>query len=493
MSASSSGDPEQGRTSPRVPEAVSWEVADAATRGLAHRTLEVLNTRETVTRLAARYANCSEAHRAGHLFEVMHALSFNREAIRRHSDVRAAVTEWMPAGSQRSASDIDLTQGGHVLRHVQAKLYDSVPATAHELGRDHYDGMQRLVAEDRLDAVRHLLDRKVRLHPDGINTEHFRDAHAHVTDALCDGQVTSQPVSYPQAQQAARNPVRWIAGEAREAAARQVLVGVAAAGGTAAVLDVLTTAASTAARVRATELSPMEAVITSCATAGRTAARAASVTAIGQGLQVASLAGLLPAGVGAGTVPLAMATATVGVAESGYAFATNQIDAAEFAARCAETVARTSIMWAFSTIGQTAIPIPVVGTLAGAYVGQLVATQCVKGLQMSLVAARYDRRSNARTQDLELELLTAAALSEELAALAIHIGVERNAYLSDTVIPRVNAARRSLLLEQDDAVLQHFADTVAAFGRTPLFVTMTEFDAWMTDEDIPLTLDPNWK
>ena len=64
-------------------------------------------------------------------------------------------------------------------------------------------------------------------------------------------------------------------------------------------------------------------------------------------------------------MPLAMATATVGVAESSYAFATDQIDAAEFAARCAETVARTSIMWAFSTIGQTAIPVPVVGTPAG--------------------------------------------------------------------------------------------------------------------------------
>ncbi len=85
---------------PGAAQAVSWALADEATRGLARQTLEVLRHREVVERLAARYAASSQPHRAGHLFEVMHALSFNRHAAAQDVPVRTVVTEWVAGGSQ---------------------------------------------------------------------------------------------------------------------------------------------------------------------------------------------------------------------------------------------------------------------------------------------------------------------------------------------------------------------------------------------------------
>ena len=325
---------------PGVAEAVSWQLADEATRTLATKLLEVLDTREVVERLATRYANSDNAHRAGHLFEVMHALSFNQDAIGQHVAVRAVVSEWTPGGSQTAASDINVLQGQELVGGAQAKLYDSVPATAHQLSLDPYDGMQPLVAADRYDAVKSLLDRKVTLQPDGINIEHFQDAQANVTDVLHYEGVVSDPVTYDDAQHAALDPIAWIDDETREVAAEKFLVGVGVAGGAGAILSALVNAAGSAAKVRAGEMSAVEAAITACAAAARTAARSGSAMGIGEGLEFASLSGHLVEGLG-GTLPIAMGRAAVGIAEAGFAFAKGEIDSTEFAARTARTSATT--------------------------------------------------------------------------------------------------------------------------------------------------------
>jgi hypothetical protein len=484
--------PAPARVGPGAAEAISWQLADAGTRTFAEQTLEVLDARDVAERLAVRYANSDNAHRAGHMFEVMHGLSFNLDAIKHHDSARAVVTEWVPGGSQTSASDINVVHGDSVVAEAQAKLYESASGAAHELARDRYQGMQRLVAADRFDAVQSLLDRKVTLHPSGINAEHFKDAHAHVTASLHYGHVSSDPTTYADAHHAALDPTGWIDGEAHEAAAREFLAGVGAAAGVGAVLTAVVNGAGSAARVRAGDMSPAEAAITACAAAGRTMARSAGAGGIGQGLELGAHAGAVSDALSQGALPIALGRAAVGIAEAGFALAKGDIDEAEFAARAAETSTRTAVVWAFGSIGQTVIPIPVVGAMVGAFVGQMVGTQCVKGLQMAVVAARQDQADERRLRLLEAELLTAAALTEELAQLTTHLGQERNAYVATTVMPRLDAARHALLLHDDDEVLQRFGEIVRGFGREPLFTTMAEFDAWMRTDD-PLVLDGNWK
>lgn len=455
--------------------------------------LATLDSREIAERLASRYANSDNAHRAGHMFEVMHALSFNRDAISHDETVRAVVTEWAPGGSQTAASDIDIHDHGSLLEQAQAKLYDSISGTAHEIARPGYDGMQRLIAEDKLAAVTALLDRKLTLQPDGLNAGHFQDARADLTSQLHHGDVHSTGVSYPEAQTAAADPTGWADHEVHGAVGADVTAGAEASAAAGAAIAAVVSAAVAAAKVRSGEVSPMEAVITASGAAAKAAVRGGSVGGLGAGIEAASLSGHLAEQLGGGTLPFALARGGVAIAEASYAFAKGEIDEAEFAVRSGEASARISITWAFSCIGQTIIPIPVVGAIVGSLVGQLVGVQCIKGLQTGLTAARADAADEHRLRLLERQLLAATLLVEELALVTGELGAERNAYFSAQVMPSFDRARRALFGEDDDEVLVRFSALVGAFGDKPLFTTMTEFNDWMLTGAEPLILDGNWR
>lgn len=484
--------PDAGRrTMPeQLADSASWQLAGEAARSLAARTLVALETREVVERLADRYANSPAASRAGHLFEVMHALSFNQSAAASGSAVRAVVTEW--AGAPTAPADLQLMRGGVLLGQAQAKVYGNVVGAAHELSADRYAGMQRLVPGDQADALQSLLDRRLRLNPDGLHIDRFRDARANVTAALRHDELASSPIDYDDVQRASADPNAWLAGQVRQAAAKQVLTGAGTAGAVGAVVGALADAAGSAARWRAGEMTGTEAAISAAGSAASCGARAAASAGLAETLKIGVDAGTLHPALGAGSAPYAIASATVDVARAGFDLATGAIGPGEFAARSAEATTRASISWAFTALGQTVIPVPVVGALVGGVVGTLVGTTCVKGVQTALVAARADHAAADRLAALELELLTAVTLTEELSELTRQAGQSCGAYVAEVVMPQLDHARRQLLLDDDDAVLEQFARVVASFGSTPLFTTMVEFDLWMAGNE-PLVLDGNWR
>jgi hypothetical protein len=57
------------------------------------------------------------------------------------------------------------------------------------------------------------------------------------------------------------------------------------------------------------------------------------------------------------------------VVEAGTAFARSEITAAEFAARSCESTLQTGLTWMCGALGQTVLPVPVVGALVGGLVG----------------------------------------------------------------------------------------------------------------------------
>lgn len=80
------------RGRPRWTDAAVWAAVEAGTRQLAEQTGETLRTRVLAHRLATVYGRLDLPQRAGHLFELMHASAFNREAIANGFGVRAHVT-----------------------------------------------------------------------------------------------------------------------------------------------------------------------------------------------------------------------------------------------------------------------------------------------------------------------------------------------------------------------------------------------------------------
>ncbi|MFF8380896.1 hypothetical protein ACF07V_32705 [Streptomyces sp. NPDC015661] len=473
---------------PGAADQAAWTVADAATRRLAEATVETLRTRETVERLARRYADIGNAQRAGHLFEVRHALSFNLNAIRAGASVRAVVTEWAEGGSQTAPADIWLTDRGRLVGQAQAKLMDSVPKTAHQVARPEYEGMTRLVAGDRVAAVDSLLERRLTMSPEGVRFAEYADAHAHLGDRLTYGDIGSDAIDLADAHRSALDPGRWARGEAIRAAGREA----AAAAGTAAAVGGLVTGAVSAAeqlaRVRAGETSAASAALTAAASAAQGAARSGAVAGLGSVIRTAARAGRLPAVLGGGDLAFATAGAAYTVAEAGVALAQGRIDAGEFAARSARATLQTGLGWACGAVGQTVIPVPVVGALVGGLVGQAAGTLITQGLQAALVAVRGTGGPGAEL--LERELLTASLTSGLLASATAALGPATHA--SAVVLPGLDAVRKDLAGTDPTTALSDLATLTATEAGRPVFLTPEEFDAWMSDEDAPLVLDPNW-
>ncbi|MFC8269679.1 hypothetical protein ACFUIZ_28760 [Streptomyces cinereoruber] len=473
---------------PGAADQAAWTVADAATRRLAEATVETLRTQKTVERLVHRYVNIGNAQRAGHLFEVQHALSFNQNAIRAGASVRAVVTEWAEGGSQTAPADVWLVDRGRLVGQAQAKLMDSVPKTAHQVAQPHYEGMARLVAGDRVAAVDSLLERRLTMSPEGVRFADYADAHAHLKDRLKYGNVTSDPIDLADAHRSALDPMRWARGEAIRAAGREA----AAAAGTAAAVGGLVAGAVSAAgqlaRVRAGETSAASAALTAAASAAQAAARSGAVAGLGSVIRTASRAGRLPAVLGGGDLAFATAGAAYAVAEAGVALARGQIDAGEFAACSAEATLRTALGWACGAVTQTVIPVPVVGALVGGLVGQAAGTLIAQGLQAALVAIRGTGGPGA--QLLERELLTASLTSGLLGSAVAALGPVTRA--SAVVLPGLKDVRERLAGTDPAAALSGLAALTAAEAGRPVFMTPEEFDAWMASEDTPLVLDPNW-
>ncbi|CAL9281276.1 hypothetical protein [Streptomyces sp. SudanB182_2057] len=469
-----------------------WAVADAATRRLAAATVETLRTRETVRQLARRYANVTNAQRAGHLFEVMHELSFNRRAILAGSPVRARVTEWMAGGSQTAAADLHLVDRGTVVGEAQAKLMDKATTTAHQMARQDYAGMTRLVAADRIAAVDDLLDRRLAMNPDGVRYADYSDARAHLSDRLEHAGVSSTPVGRADVHRAAQNPVGWARGRTARAIGGEALAAGAAGAALGGLIGGVTSAAAQAARVRAGETSAACAAFTASAAAARAAVRSGTLTALGSLVRGAARAGRLPAVFGGGELPFATARAAYAVAEAGLDLARGRIDTGEFAALSCEATLTTALTWACGAAAQTVVPVPVVGALLGGLVGQATAALVVQGLQAALVAARADGAEDAATGLLERELLTAAATSGLLGSVIARLDDQRITHATAVILPQLSAVQQEMATSDPAGALSALAGLTGTVGGRPVFTTQAEFDRWMADEDTVLRLDPNW-
>lgn len=492
-------------------QAAAWALVNAGTRRHAAQTAEALRIRELAQRVAQRYSNVGIPQRAGHLFEVMHEATFNHDAIAKGSRIRASTTEWVKGGSQSAPADLHLTdgpagEGGRLLAAAQAKLMGKATTAASGISQERYEGMQRLIGADKLARVESLLDRRLRMNPDGLKFDDYADARAHVSDTLhidttdAAGHATtvrSRPVTTEAAHHAAGNSSRWGDRHAASVAGREVGAAMAVGAATGAAVAGLMEAASQAARVRAGETSAAAAAATAAGAAAMGAVRSASGAGLGKAIAIAAQAGALPAAFGQGSAPSAMAGAVVDITAAGVAFARGDIDSAELAARCCDSALRATLVGVCSGLGQTVIPVPVVGGLVGAVVGQAAATLISQGLRAATTAVRAEF---AAGQDVD-EALLVALEDETASALATAIllgeaeralGEERNAYVSATVGPLLDDALIAVTSADPQEVLKRLAEVARCFNGQPLFVTVDEFDAWMADPMTSLTLDPNW-
>jgi hypothetical protein len=458
-------------------------MASQATELLVEQTLEVLRNGEFVERLARRYANHAVEQRAGHMFELMHALSFNLDAIAQRSDLRAQVTEWAAGGSQNGPVDLQVLGKSGLVSEAQAKLLERTSELASSISDPSYRGMDRIVPADKVADVERILDGRLKGDPGALRYDDYLDARAHLDDRLSAGAVESDPVTRNQALDGAEDPSSWQHRQVLGAAVNEVAAAAAAGAVIGGGITLLISAASEAARFRAHETSAMRAAVTASGSAAKAAVRSGAVAGVGQSLSLAARMGHLPTALSGGTLPYAISNAAFSVGASGLAYARGQIDAAELAAQSASTLTTTTLVWACGVVGQTVIPVPVVGALVGGTVGQVAATVVIQGLRLAIVAGRADRADEERLLQLQDEVAAALEVGASLRLAVAAVGAEHNAYVTDSLLPQLGRLERALTSNDPDAALSELAALTRKFEGQPIFSTVHEFEAWMANPD----------
>lgn len=483
----------QRSSQPAVADAASWATANQATETGREQLAYLLDQPDIVTKLNERFGNLQPEQRQGHVFEWMHELSFNLDAIARDDQARLRVTTWL--GQPHAPADLRLySPSGQILDETQAKVIGDATrriAGEHGISASKYDEMNLLVPSDHVAPTQDLLVRRLGM-PEGPLHSRYADVRERLTDRLTHGETNSEPVSTDELRATAEDPGAHL----RELLDSNQLSQFLIAGGAATVAATLVASITVTAvsRVRTGGFSAIPWTSVACqaamsgATAGVTAMGAQGISLAAQHAVAAGATGAVEAFAG-GTLPYAVARGAWAVAGAAHGWATGRLGPAAAAAAATEAVARTGAMWACAAIGQAVIPVPIVGALVGGMVGQYGATMMIQGIHLALAArdmsAEWDREYEqllAETQRLEE---WARAEREQLNVIAS----EYRTAFTDRVLPALDLLQHDFWCADPDTVLQELANLTLTYAGSPLFTTVTEFNAFMVDESLSLVLD----
>lgn len=502
--------PHQKRTSTvGAPDAVSWAAADTAAapleraaqesvdraQELSRRLAALGDQREDLENLVRTWSNTADPQFAGRVHEWWHTATFNMDAAAQESPLRAFMTEAL--GSPHDPADL-IVQGdsGDTLVQIQSKVLEGTARRIHEFAQDKYSGMQLLAPSDHIDQAQETIAQRISAASPGfLKEETYLDVQPRLTDHVAAGGINSTPIQAEELRDASAEPDRMfdrLAGtedDGIQSAQHDVLmselqsVAVAslAAGGAAAAVSGLIQAARNGAAVRAGRMSPTAAAAATAGQAGTAFVRGLYVGAAGQGLALSASNGFLPDALGAGTLPLAVARASWSMGEIGLKYARGEISASEAAADSAESMTRISLVWAGAVVGQTLIPIPVVGAAIGATCASLSASIAAKGLGTITAMATEARAEEELLAALQVEVAAAIVVIEEEQRILEEISAEYDLWFGQEVLPAFAQLDHHLNGHAYLHALATTTDLILSFGGTPAFTTRDEFDRWMFD------------
>ena len=169
----------------------------------------------------------------GHLLEYIEAARFNDRAAPARSDLQARVTA--AEGRPHALADIEIVDGGQVVKEVQAKASERAEWIASQQADPRYADMDRLVPKDQADRVREISQRRTTtLGIEGDpRTGDWRESSDRIKGELTQGDVRSGGTSTEELEFAAESPRMFAAVEEARAVGREAAAaaGPAAAAG----------------------------------------------------------------------------------------------------------------------------------------------------------------------------------------------------------------------------------------------------------------------
>lgn len=475
-----------------VADALSWGASVDATGTARAQLAYLLADRGKVAQLVKSFGPLGDGQRQGHVFEWMHELSFNLKAIAENDDSRALVTTWL--GRPHAAADLEIHDArGGVVAEVQAKVVGRSAqrlSSVNGLSDPKYGGMDLLVPTDHLASTEDLLDRRLAM-PDGPLHARYEDVGARLTDRVRAGRTASDPVDIAHLKDVDRDPIRFLSQLSDANVRNQLLV----SGGTAGLVGAVGAGICDLALQSITRDHDVGLDWARIATRSAAGAAQSAVIAIGgQGLSLTAQHALATGASASievladGTLPFAFANATYEIAAIVHGRATGRLTPQAAAGAASQVIASRGAVWACSSLGQLAIPVPVAGALIGATVGSVGAAMMTQGIRIAVAA-----RDNSAEWDLAYEALLAesdAVLAQALfeRERLMELVETRSVAFADTVLPQLEQLEWLAGTGHPDDVLDALAALTQSYGGTPLFISTTEFESFMADDVAALVL-----
>lgn len=459
----------------------AWVFAREATADLARATQEWMldaNRREAL-RLAATHVNQAAQIRTGHAFEFVETLKFNVNAAKAGDVIRAVTT-----ASQRQATDsadIIISRGDDVLRKVQAKVYASAAPRLDALSSERYGGMQRLVPSDHEAEVRESLGKALSRPPESIRTSRYLDVEDHLAGDLNHDGITSGGTTAAEAKKAGDNFSRWLNGQTNHAMVNETLKAAAAGAAAGAVFGTAAHSLQIAINARHTDIGVTEAIVAVTAAAAKSGVRSGATSGLAKIIELGARNSTAFSSLAESTAPIAIASAVLEIGDAAYRYATGSIDQDELVDKCAGVAIRNAGAWAFGVVGQTVVPIPVVGALVGSTAGYITSAIVLEGFKLARVSAAEADAAEERLRELETQAIAAVmTLEEHRLTLEMLIDHEAQHYRA-ALVPLMDDLELGLT-SGDPAAMDYLVAVNLELSAKLEWSTLPEFDEFMADE-----------
>lgn len=478
-----------------VTDALGWAASAGATGTARTQLAYLLADRDKIARLLERFGAIGDAQRQGHVFEWMHELSFNLNAIANDDRSRAYVTTWL--GRPHAATDLEIHgANGGLVGEVQAKVVGGSARRLSELNGladSKYGGMGLLVPSDHIASTESLLERRLAM-PEGPLHARYEDVGTRLSDHIQAGGTSSEPVDIAQLKRVDHDPARFLGGLSDANVRKQLMVSGGTAGLVGAVgAGIRDLAVQSITRDRGDELDWTRVATGAAVGAARSAVVAMGGTGLSLVAQHAAANGATSAVrfLADEALPLAFANATWEIAAVTHGCATGRLSQQEAACAASQIIASRTAVWACSSLGQLMIPVPVAGALIGATVGSVGAAMMTQGIQVAVAArdnsAEWDRAYEALLIESDALLKQAVAERERL----LNSAEMRAVAFGSTVLPHLEQLERVAATGHPTDVLDALATLTQSYGGTPLFVSLAEFEAFMADDSAAFVLRLN--
>lgn len=447
----------------------------------AAQTSTMISGMDALQRAAEGLRAKPEAFRRGDLYEYIECAKYNAEAAARSPSVRAQLTR--DHGAPTSPKDVVFNGRGHLSGAVQMKASRDAEALVDMLRDPKYEGMQKLVPVDQVEAVRRRaeeLSLRAAARGDVELARQHADTARNVTGELHRGGTASGGTTNDELDFATRHPklyrlrqeTRYVAREGARATA-----GAAVAG--AAVGAVISAVSQGPAVVRGERR-----LIDAAVQVGRDAFSSGTRSGVNAAAGTVIRYGAARAGVrvlARGNIAVTVASATIDMGVAVLRYGRGEASAAETAEALGQT--GTSTLGSIYTGAAAGMVFGPAGVLVGAIAGGLIASSVYQASIAILRSADLSRVEAERIEALcEESIAVWVALRDEVDARAAELVGRRE----ESIIHALAQLDSGLDDPTGARAVEGFTVFAETFGVSLKLTDFDEFDDFMLNSDDPL-------